>query len=545
MTPHASARTTLESPRRLVSILLLFAAVMLVGGTDMTKVVVALPELTTEVSLDVAGSVWVADAYPLAAGVVLITSAVLADRFGRRRLYLSGLVVAVLSAVLVGFASTGAAVIVGRIGQGVGAALLIAGTVAIIRVTFPGGRLRALAYGVWVVGFSTGSALGPLVGGVLVDLAGWRWVFWVNVPVLGLCLLAAVVVLRESRNPDPPRLDGLSIVCSMAAVGLLVVGMKALARPESPAWVSAAALLAGVLVAAVFVRRQLGMPRPFLDVRLLADPLLGASAVIILATLGVFNGALYLLTQQHQLVDGLSAVRTGIALLPLVAASAAGGILGPLLHRWVPQRPLIVVGLGLAAGGLLTVAALDGVGRSLGMVLLGVGAGIIMSIGANALMGAAPETRTADAGAIQETAFALGAGIGIAALGTLAIHHGSEAAGGASVAVHGPGAEAALGLGAVLYALFALGAGLLILSAADGPRGGVAAGERVAEPARVGQDGGAGHRRWPVVEPGPRRESVLASVGQAPDPGDPAGIDDDIGKLSIIDSSLDDRARRT
>ncbi|GAA3064125.1 MULTISPECIES: MFS transporter [Actinomycetes] len=475
MTPHAPAETTLESPRRLAAILLLFAAVMLVGGTDMTKVVVALPELTADVSLDPAGSVWVADIYPLAAGAVLMTSAVLADRLGRRRLYLSGLVVAVLSAALVGFSSTGAAVIAGRIGQGVGAALLIAGTVAIIRVTFPGGRLRALAYGVWVVGFSAGSALGPLVGGVLVDLAGWRWVFWVNVPVLGLCLVAAVVVLRESRNSDPPRLDGLSIVSSMAAVGLLVVGMKTLARPESPAWASVAALLGGVLLAVVFVGRQLRMPRPFLDVRLLADPLLGTSAVIILGTLGVFNGALYLLTQQHQLVDGLSAVRTGIALLPLVAASAAGGLLGPLLHRWISQRPLIVVGLGLVAGGLLTVAALDGVGRSAGMVLLGVGAGIIMSIGANALMSAAPETRTADAGAIQETAFALGAGAGIAALGTLAIHHGADVGGGASAAVHGPGAEAALGLGAVLYALFALGAGLIILSAADGDP------ERIAE----------------------------------------------------------------
>ncbi|GAA1554183.1 MFS transporter [Brevibacterium picturae] len=191
--------------RTLIGVLAVFGTVMLVGGTDMTKVTVALPTLNDALSLSTMQSLWAADIYPLAAGVVLIPSAVVADRYGRKRIYLLGLGVAIVSAMLAGLAPTGAVLIAARIGQGIGSALLIAGTVAIIRVTFPGLRMRALAYGVWTAGFSTGSALGPLVGGGLVHLAQWQWVFWINVPILLAALIAAWRVLPESTNPAQPR----------------------------------------------------------------------------------------------------------------------------------------------------------------------------------------------------------------------------------------------------------------------------------------------------------------------------------------------------
>ena len=451
--------------RNLWSILVLLGTVMLVGGTDMTKVVVALPALAEELSLSSAESLWVADAYPLAAGVVLVSSAVAADRFGRRRIYLLGLSIAVVSAAAAGFAPSGELVIAARIGQGIGAALLIAGTVALIRVTFPGMRLRALAYGVWVIGFSTGSALGPLIGGGLVELAHWRWVFWINIPVLLVCLIAAVVVLPESRNPDPPSVDGHSAALSGLALGGAVAGLKALGQPEWPQWLSPAALAVAAAALVLFVLRQRRLPRPFLDVRLLTNPLLASSAAVITVTVGVFNGVLYLLTQRYQVVDGLTAVQAGITLIPLAVSSAVGGLLGPLLQRRLSQQHIITGSLALVASGFLLVATADGSGQLAGMIALGVGAGIIMAIGANAIMSSAPEHRTADAGAIQESAFALGAGTGIAGLGTLAIHYAADGAAGLSgTAIYGPGADTALGLGAVLYAFFALAAGLIVLS---------------------------------------------------------------------------------
>lgn len=453
--------------RNLWAILVVFGTVMMVGGTDMTKVVVALPALGEELSLSSAESLWVADAYPLAAGVVLVSSAVAADRFGRKRIYLLGLGIAIVSAAVAGWAPAGELVIAARAGQGIGAALLIAGTVAMIRVTFPGMRLRALAYGVWVIGFSTGSALGPLIGGVLVELAHWRWVFWINVPVMLLCLIAARIVLKESKNPDPPSLDGLSAALSGIAVGAIIAGLKALAQPELPQWISPVGFTVGIVAVVLFVRRQRRLQRPFLDVSLLTNSLLASSAAVIATTIGVFNGALYLITQRYQVVDELTAVQAGIALLPLAVSSAVGGIVGPLLQRRLTQQHIITGGLALAASGFMLLAAAEGPGELAGMIALGLGSGIIMAIGANAVMSGAPENRTADAGAIQESAFALGAGTGIAGLGTLAIHYGSEAAAGSSAAaVYGAGADTALGTGALLYVLFALAACLVILNTA-------------------------------------------------------------------------------
>lgn len=451
--------------RNLWAILTLFGAVMLVGGTDMTKVVVALPALAESLSIGSATSLWVADVYPLAAGAVLVLCAAAADRFGRKLIYLLGLGIATVSAAMVGFAPSSELVIAGRIGQGIGAALLIAGTVAIIRVTFPGARLRGLAYGVWVIGFSTGSALGPLIGGALVELAGWRWVFWINVPVLLVCLVAAMIVVRESRNPDPPSMDGRSAALAGIAVGLLITGLKATAQPELPSWSSPAALALGATAAVLFTLRQRRLPRPFLDLSLLSNTLLASSAAVIAVTVGVFNGVLYLLTQRYQIVDELSAVQAGIALLPLAVSSAAGGLTGAALQRWFAQQHILTGSLTLAAFGLLLIATIGGGGHPAGMITMGLGAGIIMAVGSNALMGTAPENRTADAGAIQESAFALGAGAGIAGLGTLTIHHSAaRAASSSAAAVHGPGTEAALGIGAFLYAAFALAAGLIVLS---------------------------------------------------------------------------------
>lgn len=451
--------------RTLVGVLAVFGIVMLVGGTDMTKVTVALPALNEALSLGAVQSLWVADIYALAAGVVLVPAAVVADRYGRKRIYLLGLGVAIVSAMLAGLAPTGAVLIAARIGQGIGSALLIAGTVAIIRVTFPGARLRALAYGVWTAGFSTGSALGPLIGGGLVDLAQWQWVFWINVPILLACLIAAWMILPESTNPDPPSLDALSAGLSAAAVGLLIAGLKGLTQPGTPQWLTLAAVGAGAAAVGLFVIRQLRLPRPFLDVRLFANRLLAVSAAVIAVTLGVFNGTLYLLTLHYQVIDGLSAIDAGIALIPLAAAMAAGGLIGPALQRWLTQQHVIVGGLVLVAVGSLVIAAPSGAGERVGMITLGLGSGIVMAIGANAVMSATSQHRAADAGAIQESAFALGAGTGMAVLGVLAIHFGAPTSGSPSTeAIYGPGTETALGLTAFFYTFFALTAGLIILS---------------------------------------------------------------------------------
>ncbi|GAA1438256.1 MFS transporter [Nocardiopsis tropica] len=221
----------------------------------------------------------------------------------------------------------------------------------------------------------------------------------------------------------------------------------------------------------LFVIRQLRLPRPFLDVRLLANGLLTNSALVIGTTLGVFNGTLYLLTLRYQVVGGLSAVEAGIALLPLAVAMAVGGLLGPLLQGRFAQQQVIVGGMFVVAIGFLLVATTPGTGALVGMVLLGLGSGIVMAIGANAVMGSAPENRTADAGAIQESAFALGAGTGIAVLGVMAIHYAAQSAAGPSAeAVYGTGTDSALGISAFFYVFFVLAASIHLLSTTENSR---------------------------------------------------------------------------
>lgn len=450
-------------PRNLWAILGLFAIVMTIGGSDMTKVTVALPAIGEDLNFGPLQALWTADIYALTAGMMIIPAAVLADRFGRRRLYLIGLSVAVASATIAAVTSAAELLLLARAGQGIGAAMLIAGTVAIIRVTFPGLRLRGVAYGVWAASFGVGSALGPLLGGGLVELTDWRWVFWINVVLFLVCVVIARVVLEESLNPDAPSLDVPSAIYSAVAVGLLVVGLKAAAQPDSASGLSAAAIVVGAIVGVLFLVRQFRLPRPFLDVRLFNNRLLAAATAAIAATNGIFNGVLYVLTQRFQVIDEQSAVQAGIALVPLAAACALGGLLGPALQRGLTPQHVIVTGLTLASAGALFV--INETTQGVAMILLGLGAGIVMAIAANALMSAAPQHRTADAGAIQESAFAVGAGTGVATIGALSIFLGSRDTAEVSLtAVYGPGAEAAIGLGAYMYIFVAIGAGLVILS---------------------------------------------------------------------------------
>ncbi|NDK33110.1 MFS transporter [Nesterenkonia sp. Hz 6-5] len=444
--------------KRLTAILLIFTVVLTLGGSDMTKVVVALPVMSSELGLGPLQTLWTADIYALATGVAMIPSAVLADRLGRKLWYSTGLALAVVSAVIAGAAPGAEFLIAGRIGQGIGAAMLIAGTVAIIRVSFPTARSRGFAYGLWVASFSAGIGLGPLIGGFIVESLTWNWVFWMNVPVLGLALLAALAVLPESKNQDPPSLDPLSMVASTITIMALILALKSVAQEHSS--VNAVALLGVGLVALLgFCLRQRRLSRPYLDIALFRNPLLAVCALSIAATTGLFNGTLYLLSQQVQVVGGQSPTDAGLALLPLAAASVLGGVLAPALRRWVSGAHTMVAGFIVATMGALVLIALPPTENPSGLLLLGLGAGAVMAVASHMLMSSAPTIRTADAGAIQESAFALGAGAGIAALGTFALH--LESIYGYSQA---EAMESAMGFSAFLYGLLALAAGLVVLA---------------------------------------------------------------------------------
>ncbi|MFK5582730.1 MFS transporter [Serinicoccus sp. LYQ131] len=461
------ARTPFSTPAadrlrltlRMKATLVVFAAVMFTGGTDLTKVTVGLPRITADLSAGPLQGLWIADVYGLVAGALLLPAAVLADTVGRKRVYLAGLLLAAATAAVAATAPSATVLVLARAVQGASSAMLIAGTVTIIRVTFPGIRLRAVAYGVWAASFSVGSAFGPLVGGALVEWGHWRWLFAVNVPVLLLCAVAAAMVLAETRNPDPPVFDLPSVLASVSGVALVVAGLKGLAQEEVPVVLSLAGALTGALLLVLFVLRQLRLPRAFLDVRLFRLPSFTASTVVVLIANGAFAGVLFVLTQRFQEVEGMTAIGAGWALMPLALASALGAVLAPRVQDLLAPERTLMVGVGAAATGL-GMLALAGPGAGLrvaAMVVLGLGTGVIMTIGANLIMSSAPEDRTADAGAIQESAFTIGAGAGIALLGASSLVLARVGEGSVDpAAIYGPGADQALRVVAAGFALVSL-----------------------------------------------------------------------------------------
>lgn len=444
---------------RMKAILVVFAAVMFTGGTDLTKVTVGLPQVSADLAAGPLQVLWIADIYGLVAGALLLPAAVLADTVGRKRVYLGGLLLAAGAAVIATVAPSATVLILARAVQGASSALLIAGTVTIIRVTFPGLRLRALAYGVWAASFSIGSAFGPLLGGVLVEWGHWRWLFGINIPVYLLCAVAAAWVLTETRNPDPPVFDLRSVLASVAGVALIVAGLKGLAQEQVPVLLSVCGALAGAVLLVFFVLRQLRLPRAFLDVRLFRLPSFTAASVVVLITNGAFAGVLFVLTQRFQEVEGMTAIHAGLALMPLALASALGAGLAPKVQDLLGPERTLIVGVLTAALGLAALAVL-GPGsevRLVAMVVLGLGSGVIMTIGANLIMSSAPEDRTADAGAVQESAFTIGAGAGIALLGASSLLLARWGGGdGTPADIYGPGTEQALRLAAAGFVSVAL-----------------------------------------------------------------------------------------
>lgn len=283
-------------------------------------------------------------------------------------------------------------------------------------------------------------------------------------PVLALCLMLARVILDESTNPDAPVLDVPSALLSAAAIGLLIAGLKVLPDQQIPWWTAVAALVAGMAAAAVFVIRQLRMHRPFLDVRLFTRRDFAVAAAVVLMTNGVFTAVIFILTQRFQVVHGMSAVDAGITVMPLAVSSALGGIVGPGLQRRLGQKNTLVCGVALVAVGLLLLAAVEPTTQLITSLFIGGGAGIVMAIGANTIMSAAPQQRTADAGAVQESCFALGAGGGVATLGALSMYL-AQTQGDPSVrGIYDSGATAALTVAAIAYICFAVAAALLLLN---------------------------------------------------------------------------------
>ena len=404
------------SRRQWLALAVLMLPVLLVS-VDNTVLSFALPAIARDLGPTGAQQLWIIDAYPLVLAALLVAMGSAGDRFGRRRMLLIGSVGFALVSIAAAFAPTAEALIVARAALGFFGAMLMPSTLSLLRTVFADREQRRLAIAIWASGFAAGSALGPIVGGVLLEHFHWGSVFLLAVPVLVPLVVLVPLLIPESRDPAPGPIDVPSILLS----GAVVYGIKHVAT-EGIDVVGVAAVLAGAALAIWFVRRQLRAATPMLDMRLFRQGSFGGGVLVNLLSVIALVGFLFFVSQHLQLIAGLSPVQAGLALAPgLVAMIAAGLSVVPIARR-VHPRVLVPSAVALSAAGYLVIAltAGDGVaGVAIAFVLLGIGIGVAETVSNELILSSAPPAKAGAASAVSETAYELGAVLGTAVLGSI------------------------------------------------------------------------------------------------------------------------------
>ncbi len=407
---------------------------LLIVGLDNTIVNVALPSIGRELHTTVSGLQWTVVAYTMVLASLLMLSGSMADRLGRRRVFQTGLTLFTLASLLCSIAPSLGWLIAFRMLQAVGGSMLNPVAMSIIRNVFTDARERAQAIGVWGATVGISLALGPVVGGALVQSIGWRSIFWINVPVGLLAIALAIRFVPESRAPHPRRLDPVGQVLVIVLLASLTY---AIIEGPSAGWLSAQTLgLFGLALVAVgalltYERRRV---EPLLEMRFFSSiPFSSASAIAVLA-FAALGGFLFLNTLYLQEVRGLSALRAGLYTLPIAAMTL---IFAPLSGRVVgrrgPRIGLIAGGLGIMVGAALMTSV--GTATSLtslfpAYLIFGIGFGMINPPITNTAVLGMPPAQAGVAAAVASTSRQVGQTLGVAIAGALA------AAGAASV---GPG----------------------------------------------------------------------------------------------------------
>ncbi|MFD9129725.1 MFS transporter, partial [Kitasatospora sp. NPDC059571] len=401
----------------------LVLAVTLVA-VDATVLSLAIPSISETLRPSGTQLLWIGDAYSFVLAGLLVSMGALSDRIGRRRLLLLGSTAFGAASLLAAYAPSAGWLILARALLGVAGATIMPSTLSLIRALFPDARERATAIGIWGAGATAGAALGPLVGGMLLEHFWWGSVFLLNLPVLALLLGLGRWLLPESRDPRPGRWDVTSVVLSMAGViGVVYAVKEAAAHGPLSHWTVPAAFAAGAGALVWFVRRQLRLETPLLDVRLFADRRFTAAAVGTLTSLIGLSGVVFFMSQYLQLVRGMSPLTAGIAEMPAFAGAVVGGLVTARLVRRTGARAtltggLLVMGAGIALLGLVRA---DSAYLLLGTSFLAVGTaeGVVYTLASDLVLGAAPAEKSGAASAVSETAYELGTALGIALVGSV------------------------------------------------------------------------------------------------------------------------------
>jgi MFS transporter, DHA2 family, multidrug resistance protein len=391
---------------------------------DLTVLHLAVPAMSADLQPTSAQLLWIIDIYGFFVAGSLITMGTLGDRIGRRKLLMIGAVAFGVGSVLAAFAPTAETLIAARALLGIAGATLAPSTLSLIFHMFQDPRQRSVAIGFWIAAFSAGSAIGPVLGGVMLELFWWGSVFLLALPVMAALLILGPRVLPEYRDPAAGRLDVASAAMSVAAVLAVIFGLKEIAQ-DGPGLLAVLAIAAGVGIAVAFVARQRRLTDPMIDVGLFRLTRFNAALATNFLAIFVAVGYFLYVAQYLQLVVGLSPLEAGLWSLPSALGFIIGSQFAPrVLHN---VRPALVIGGGLALAavglGVLTQVGVTGglVPLIAGSVIISLGMAPVFGLTTELIVGSAPPEQAGAASGISETGAELGGALGIAIMGSIGV----------------------------------------------------------------------------------------------------------------------------
>ncbi|WP_206491319.1 MFS transporter [Rhodococcus sp. KRD162] len=395
---------------------------ILVVSMDMSVLYLALPFMTADLEPSSNQTLWILDIYGFLLAGLLITMGSLGDRIGRRTLLMIGAVVFGVASLLATFSTSPEMLLVARALLGVGGATIAPSTLSLIRNMFHDPAQRKEAIGLWTAGFAGGAAVGPVIGGVLLEHFWWGSVFLINIPIMVLLFVAAPLLVPEFKDADPGKFDPISVVLAISSMLSIVYAIKHGAQEGIDAATITTAVV-GFALGTVFVIRQRRAANPLIDVTLFAERAFSAAVVVQFLVIFAMTGFSLFASQYLQLVVGLGPLQAGLWLLIPAVAAAAGAVLAPTLSKVISTGTIIAGGLLFIAFGCVAmffVAVDSGLPLLLtGMALLTFGIGAASTLNSDIVLTAAAPEKAGAASALSETGAELGGAVGIAILGTI------------------------------------------------------------------------------------------------------------------------------
>ncbi|MEU8437683.1 MFS transporter [Streptomyces sp. NPDC029216] len=391
---------------------------------DATILHVAVPAVTEDLRPGSQELLWIVDAYPLVCAALLILFGTLGDRVGRRRILLLGYTLFGVASAIAALAGDAQVLIGARALLGVGGAMIMPATLSILRQVFPDRRERALAIGIWTAVAAIGAASGPVLGGLLIQHFWWGSVFLINIPLMALVLPLGRWLLPESRGAADGPWDVLGALMAAAGVLGVVLGVKRIGAERQLGDLQALVpLVLGAVLLVLFVRRQKRREHPLIDMRMFSRTAFSTSVGCIVLAMLALVGLELIAVQYLQLVLHLSPLETGLRLLPLTFAAMAAGASGSYTLQRVGPRTMVSLGFVLTAGAVLLLTLMGQHDRPVllttGFVLLGFGLQTTLFAAYESMLSEAPVEAAGGAASIGETSYQLGAGMGIALLGSV------------------------------------------------------------------------------------------------------------------------------